>query len=79
MRPISIPYLSISCNVTETGSSVGRSLGTSLNMYSTGNCISSREERSLVCLRMKSYCANPSCGNPIIVSTIGRPDGMAMA
>ena len=64
--------------MTETGSEVGRSFGTCLNMYSAGNCMSSREERSFVCLRMKSYCPNPSCGNPIIVSTIPMPDGMTM-
>ena len=79
IRPISIPYLSISCSVTEIGSSVGRSLGTSLNMYSAGNSISSLELRSLVCFLMKSYCANPSCGKPIIVSTIGRPVGIPIA
>ena len=51
--PISTPCRSISCRVTETGSSVGRSCGTSLKMYSTGNRIS-LEAWSLVCLRMKS-------------------------
>src|SRR5580704_8562220 len=48
-------------------------------MYSAGNSISSLELRSLVCFLMKSYCANPSCGKPIIVSTIGRPVGIPIA
>jgi hypothetical protein len=78
IRPSSMPKRSISCRVTATGSDVGRSFGTFLNMYSAGNCISSREPLSLVCLRMKSYWLNPSCGKPIIVSTIGIPDGIAM-
>jgi hypothetical protein len=28
---------------------------------------------------MKSYWLNPSCGKPIIVSTIGIPAGIAMS
>ena len=69
---------SISCRVTATGSEVGRAVGTFLNMYSAGNCISSSEPLSRVCRRMKSYCSNPSCGKPIIVSNTGRPAGIGM-
>ena len=58
--PFSMPNRSISCSVTEIGSSAGSSLGTSLNMYSTGNSRFSLDSRSLVCLRMKSYCSKPS-------------------
>src|SRR5271156_6976798 len=47
-------------------------------MYSTGNSKSSFDSRSLVCLRMKSYWADPSCGKPIMVSITGSPTGPGM-
>ena len=51
----SMPNRSICWSTSDTGSSVGSPLGTSLNMYSTGNSKSSLDSRSFVCLRMKSY------------------------
>jgi hypothetical protein len=59
ITPISMPNRSISCSVTETGSEVGRSFGTFLNMYSAGNCMSLREERSFVCLRDEVVLPEP--------------------
>ena len=55
MRPFSMLCLSISRNVTATGSSPEWcSSGTSLNMYSTGNWYSSFDCASFVCLVMNS-------------------------
>jgi len=55
LTAFSMPNRSICCSSSDTGSSVGNPLGTSLNMYSTGNSKSSLDSRSFVCLRMKSY------------------------
>src|SRR6201999_2490994 len=75
---ISLPNRSICCSTSDTGSSVDSPCGTSLNMYSTGNSKSSFDSRSLVCLRMKSYWAEPWCGNPSILSIAGSPPGPGM-